>query len=100
MKTYRKTHKTEKALNNHLSKLIERDARFQVDRKNLTISYSFPEKKAKQYSELYTVDEFIKFYQGASRNELKAILKNLGGKDRHLSGSRKNEREAVIALLA
>lgn len=100
MKTYKKTHKTEKALNNHLSKLIGREARFQVDRKSLTITYSFPEKKSKQYSELYTVDEFIKFYHGASRSELKAVLKNLGGRDRHLSGSRKNEREAVLALLA
>lgn len=46
---------------------------------------------------LQTVEEFINFYNGASKRELKAILKNLKNPTSRI---RKNERDAIIALLA
>ena len=54
-------------------------------------------KTKKLYSELITVDEFIKFYNGASRSELKAVLKSIGNSHDRI---RKNEKNAVQALLA
>jgi hypothetical protein len=57
-------------------------------------------KKNKTYSECYTTDDFIKWYHGAGRRELKAVLKRLGGRYSHQDGTRNNERDAVIALLA
>ncbi len=57
-------------------------------------------KTTKQYTDLQTVDEFIYYYTGASKSELKARLKSLGGRSKHLDRTKSNEREAIIALLA
>ena len=54
----------------------------------------------KKYSECYSVEEFIEHYYNASKSELNAVLKSCGGRDKHLSGTRKNERDAVVALLS
>jgi len=54
----------------------------------------------KLYTELSTIDEFIEYYNGASKRELKAALKNLGGISCHLTKTKDNERQAIIALLA
>ncbi len=50
-------------------------------------------KRQKLYTELETVQEFINFYNGASRRELNARLKSIGQK-------KKNERKAIQTLLA
>ena len=55
--------------------------------------------KQKPYSELYSVDDWLKYYEGASKAELRAGLKRLGGKTRHLSTVKDNERQAIIAWL-
>lgn len=55
--------------------------------------------KVKLFSELYTIDEFVSYYNGASRKELRDRLKTLG-KNKKLSGSRANERDAITALLS
>ena len=57
-------------------------------------------KKKKSYSDCQTVDDFIAWYEGAGRRELKAVLKGLGGKDKHHDRIKSNERDAIIALLA
>lgn len=54
-------------------------------------------KTQKPYSELYTVDEWIEYYKGASRKELKSALKDLKNR---LDIRKKNQKEAIIALLA
>ena len=54
-------------------------------------------KAAKLKSELYTVDDFIEYYNGAGRRELKAALKAIGN-SRDIS--KRNERFAIEALLA
>ena len=54
-------------------------------------------KEPKLKSELYTVDEFMHYYNGAGRNELKQCLKNIGN-SRDIS--KKNEKQAIQALLA
>jgi len=54
----------------------------------------------KKYSECYSVEDFIEYYYDAGRKELNAVLKSCGGRDQWLSGTRKNERDAVIALLS
>lgn len=48
-------------------------------------------------SELKTVEEFIEYYKGAGRRELKAALKNTSN-SRDIS--KQNEKAAIIALLA
>ena len=54
----------------------------------------------KKYSECYSVEDFIEYYYDAKKPELRAVLKTRGGRDCHLSGSSKNERDAVVALLS
>jgi hypothetical protein len=54
-------------------------------------------KTAKLKSEMKTVQEFINYYNGAGRQELKAALKNIGN-SRDIS--KKNEKQAIEALLA
>lgn len=53
-------------------------------------------KTEKSYSELYTMEDFINYYTGACRGELKAVLKTIGN-SRDIT--KKNERRAVTALL-
>ena len=48
-------------------------------------------------SELHTVDDFIVYYTGAGKMELKQALKNIGN-SRDIS--KKNEKQAIQALLA
>jgi hypothetical protein len=57
-------------------------------------------KKKKCYSDCQTIDDFIYWYRDAGRAELKAVLKSLGGKERHHDKIRGNERDAIVALLA
>lgn len=56
-------------------------------------------KKQKLYSELYSVDDWLEYYKGASKYELRARLKSLGGRDRHLTSCKDHERQAIIAWL-
>lgn len=57
-------------------------------------------KSQKLYTDRQTIEEFIEYYNGASKRELKAALKNLGGISCHLTKTKDNERQAIIALLA
>jgi len=51
----------------------------------------------KRYSELYTTEEWIEYYHGASRRELKAALKDI----RHrTTTANRNKINAIQALLA
>jgi hypothetical protein len=54
-------------------------------------------KKIKLYTDLRTTEEFIEYYKGAGRRELKSALKGIRNTQ---DQRRKNEREAIIALLA
>lgn len=51
----------------------------------------------KQFSDLISIEDFIAYYQGASKAELKARLKTLG--NNHLPTIQSNERDAINALL-
>ena len=51
----------------------------------------------KKYSECKTVQDWIKFYNGASKSELKAVLKSIGN-PRTLTT--RNQKDACVALLA
>jgi hypothetical protein len=46
-------------------------------------------------SELYSKDEFIKYYNGAGKRELKQALKNAKGNTK----IQRNEQDAIKALL-
>ena len=54
-------------------------------------------KTQKSYSELYTVEDWLKYYKGAGRMELKSALKELKN---HLDTRKRNQKDAIIALLA
>ena len=54
-------------------------------------------KTQKLYSKLHSTDEFISYYKGACRSELKTKLKSIGN-TRDIT--KKHERDAVQALLA
>ena len=56
--------------------------------------------KIKSYSERVTTEDWIAYYKGAGRRELRAVLKSLGGRDKHLDRIKSNQRDAIIALLA
>ena len=58
-------------------------------------------KTEKLYTELFTTDEFIEYYNNASRRELKSKLKSLGGNIKHLKeansiGLIPNKKEITI----
>ena len=50
----------------------------------------------KTFSELYTTEDWIEYYEDASRSELKAVLRSIP--NRSNSGN-KNKRKAMEALL-
>jgi len=54
-------------------------------------------KTQKLYSKLYLVEDWIEYYKGASKRELKATLKDLKN---HLDTRKRNQKDAIIALLA
>lgn len=54
-------------------------------------------KTQKLKSELKTVDEFINYYKGARKSELKSALKSIGN-SRDIT--KKNEKRAIEALLS
>lgn len=54
MKTYQKTHRTAKALESHISKIIARKGKFSVN--GMTIKYSFSEKETKPRGEKVPTD--------------------------------------------
>ena len=49
----------------------------------------------KAYTECYTIDEFIEWYDGASKAELNSNLKRIGNPSTRTD---KNEVKAIIAL--
>ena len=50
----------------------------------------------KKYSELYTVDEFIEYYRGASKRELRDAMKSI----KRVFQSEKNRKKTIESLLA
>lgn len=55
-------------------------------------------KATKLYTDLYTTEEFLSYYNTAGKRELKAVMKSLG--NNHLDTRKRNLKEALIALLA
>ena len=51
----------------------------------------------KSFSECYTTEEWIEYYEDAGRSELKAVLKGIPNRS---TTQNKNKRNAIIALLA
>lgn len=52
----------------------------------------------KPYNDLYTIEDWLQYFNDASHAELKAILKSLP--DYGLTKAKQNKRKAIIALLA
>lgn len=54
-------------------------------------------KQKKLFSDLYTVEEFLDYYNGATKAELRATLKSLG--KNHLDKRKKNQKLAIVTWL-
>ena len=55
------------------------------------------EDTVKEYNDCQTVEDWLTYYKGASRMELKSLLKSLG--DNHLTTVKNNKRKAIKTLL-
>jgi len=50
----------------------------------------------KSFRDCYTTDDWLEYYEGASRSELKAVMKGIPNRS---TTQLKNKRKAVYALL-
>lgn len=50
----------------------------------------------KEFSECYTIDDWVEYYKLASKSELRAVLKSIPNRSNR---GNKNKRKAIIALL-
>jgi len=71
----------------------------EVKRENASKNSTKKEKPQNESYEdaLYTEEDWLEYYEEASRSELRANLRRLG--DNYLTGSKKNERYAIRTLL-
>ena len=64
----------------------------------LCISFWLYIRSTQIHKAMKTTEDWIEYYNGASRNELNAVLKRIG--KNWVTRAERNERDAVIALLA